>query len=214
MKSTTPKNGFLLDAILHILVGSGQSAFIQTPNFGLTRRDIPPSPRIVPAVHAERLTLQHFYDPPTTDRAQENQDARLPETLQNWPPTLITNFVYGCAVLERWGKTDAVGALRKLARATYYDQRPPPQTAKQAADDHRNEGNAARTARLTRRNGGEEEQKNQGAGEEEQNMDIDIMDIMMFLRYRSSAPPIQQGPCPEDVSTAKVQAWLQADPYA
>ena len=94
-----PKNGFLLDAILHILVGSGKSAFIQvrsfinalsrtimlillseTPNFGLTRRDIPPSPRIVPAVHAERLTLQHFYDPPTTDRAQENQDARLPET--------------------------------------------------------------------------------------------------------------------------------------
>jgi hypothetical protein len=176
----------------------------KTPNFRLNRSDIPPSPNSVPGVHMERLTLQHFHDPSpqTNDRAAQNQDARLPATLQNWPPTLITNFVYGCAVLKCWGKTAAVNALRKLARETYYNSRPLAQTAKQAADDHRSEEKMARSARLNRRN-----------NQEEQKMDIDIMDILMFFRYQSSAsngPPIQQGPCPEDVSTAKVQAWLQA----
>jgi len=201
-----PRNRFLVSFALHALVGSGESAFIQTPNFRLNRSDIPPSPNSVPGVHTERLTLQHFHDPSpqTNDRAAQNQDARLPETLQNWPPTLITNFVYGCAVLKRWGKPGAVNTLQKLARETYYDPRPLAQTAKH---DHRSKEKTARSARLNRKN-------SQGVGGEEQKMDIDIMDILMFLRYQSSSasnrPPMQQGPCPEDVSTAKVQAWLQA----
>jgi hypothetical protein len=190
---------------MHYLAQSRLPHVFKTPNFRLTRGDIPPSPNVVLGVHTERLTLQHFHDPSpqTNDRAAQNQDARLPETLQNWPPTLITNFVYGWAVLKCWGNTAAVDALQKLARETYYYQQPPAQTTKQAADDRRSEQEIARSGRLNGRN-------ERRAGAEEQEMDIDIMDIMMFLRYRSSAPPIQQGPCPEDVSTAKVQAWLHA----
>jgi hypothetical protein len=181
----------------------------KTPNFGLTRGDIPPSPNVVPGVHTEQLTLQHFHDPSpqTSDRAAQNQDARLPETLQNWPPTLITNFVYGYAVVKRWGKTNSVDTLRKLAKETYYNRQPLAQITKQPADENRRDQSKARSARFT---------EPPGSGEEDrQEMDIDIMDILMFLRRRSlvsDAPPIQQGPSPEDVSTEKVQAWLQRTP--
>jgi hypothetical protein len=72
-------------------------------------------------------------------------------------------------VLECWGKTGAVDALRKLARETYCDPRPPAQTAKQAADDHRSEEKTAWSARLNRRNNEGEEEK------------MDIMDILMFF---------------------------------
>jgi hypothetical protein len=74
----------------------------KTSNFGLNRSDILPSPQIVTANHIERLTLQHFHNASlqTTTLAPQNQDARLPESLQDWPPTLITNFVYGCAVVN------------------------------------------------------------------------------------------------------------------
>jgi hypothetical protein len=224
-----PKNGFLITSSLHILVGNGMSAFIQvrfyinafsrtitfilpskTPNLGLTRGDIPPSPNVVPGVHTERLTLQHFHDPSpqTNDRAAQNQDARLPETLENWPPILITNFVYGCAVVKRWGKTGSVDTLRKLARETYYNQRPQAQIAKQAEDDHHSEQKSVRAARLDNRN----KDKGAGAGEEEQKKHMDIMDILMFLRHKSvsEAPPIQLGASLEEASTTKVQAWLRA----
>jgi hypothetical protein len=39
-------------------------------------------------------------------------------------PTLITNFVYGCAVVKCWDETSSVDIMRKLAGAAYYDQRP------------------------------------------------------------------------------------------
>jgi len=61
----------------------------------------------------EQLTLQHFHEPSpqTNDHAAQNQDACLPETLRNWPPMLIMNFVYAYAVLKCWVKTDAVDTL-------------------------------------------------------------------------------------------------------
>ena len=153
----------------------------------------------------EQLTLQHFHEP-SPQSALQNQDAHLPETLWNWPPILITNFVYAYAVFKCWGKMDAVDTLQKLARDTCYKPQSPAQTAKHAADDTCSKEKMARSAQLNGRN-------NQGAGEEEKEMDIDVMDILMFLQYQSlasNAPPMQQGPCPEDVSTEKVQAWLQA----
>jgi len=93
-----------------------------------------------------------------------------------------------------------------LARETYYKPQSPAQTAKHAADDTCSKEKTAQSAQLNGMN-------NRGAGEEEQKMEIDIMDILMFLQHQSSAsnaPLMQQGLCLEDVSTAKVKAWLQA----
>jgi hypothetical protein len=119
----------------------------------------------------------------------------LPETLQNWPPTLVTNFVYGCALVKRWGKTGSVDTLQKS------------QITKQAADENCRDQSNSRSARFTSR------KEVNGSGEEEQQeMDINIMESLMFLRQRSlvsDAPPMQQGPSLEDVSMEKVRAWLQ-----
>jgi len=203
-----PRNGFLLSLTLHALVGHGASAFIQTPNFGLNRSDLPPSPRIVATDHIERLTLQHFHDASiqTTTLAPQNEDACLPESLADWPPTLITNFVYGYAVVKCWGKKNSIDIIRKLARETYYNRRPLAQTTKQVADERHSDQSKARSDRFARR------QEAHGSVEEErQEMDIDIMDVLMFLRHRSvvsNTRPMQQGPRPEDVSTEKVHAWL------
>jgi hypothetical protein len=79
--------------------------------------------------------------------------------------------VYGCAVLKCWGKPGALDTLRKLARETYYDQRPLAQIAK-TEDDHRSEQKSARAARFDERN----EEKVEGEGE--QKMDVDMMDIL------------------------------------
>jgi hypothetical protein len=100
-------------------------------------------------------------------------------------------------VVKCWGKTNSVGIIRELAREAYDDRRPLAQITKQAADERRRDQGKAQSARFTNR------QEAHGSGEEErQEMGIDIMDILMFLRHLSlvsNAPPMQQGPSPEDV---------------
>jgi hypothetical protein len=113
--------------------------------------------------------------------------------------------VYGYAVVKCWGNMGSVDTLRKLARETYYDQQPLAQIAEWAVDNCCSEQKAERAAQLDRRH------NKKGAGEEEQEMDIDIIDILMFLQFRSvSEVSPTQGASPEDVSTTKVQAWWWA----
>lgn len=41
----------------------------------------------------ERFTFQDFGDPDPTLVAKPNQDARPPNDLTHWPPSVITNFI-------------------------------------------------------------------------------------------------------------------------
>jgi hypothetical protein len=95
----------------------------KTPNFNLSRDAIPPSPQAVHTIHAEQLMLQHFHDPSPAINllSPHNQDARLPADLEDWPPMLITNFVYGCIMVKHWGKKDSFDILGRLTKGTYYD---------------------------------------------------------------------------------------------
>lgn len=186
----------------------------QTPNFKLSRDDIPPSPRPVDAIHTERLTLQHFQDPScgTTLISPHNQDARLPADLQDWPPILITNFVYGCTVVKCWGNMDSITTLQKLTQDTYYNPEAQTQMDDQAKDACHMEQHKVWADRLSKRNA--DQGAGQGVGEaEQQEMSMeDIMDFVACLWHQSSRSemPMQQGPSEEDVSREKVEAWLQS----
>src|SRR5262245_32647576 len=51
-----------------------------------------------------------------------NQDARQPADTSEWPPAMVIDFWYGCAVLRAWGIEESVSSLNDIAGAAYYDQ--------------------------------------------------------------------------------------------
>jgi hypothetical protein len=44
-----------------------------------------------------------------------------PQNMDQWPPALILDYVYGVAVLKAWGQQDFVDYAQAQTRATYYD---------------------------------------------------------------------------------------------
>ena len=167
-------------------------------------------PQSSPAVQS-RLTLQHFFEilsNITLQHAPNNKDARLPTDLSQWPPAIIIDFMYGAAALRKWGLKAGIDKLRKITKETYYFQDVPARKATAAKVQESVQAHAARASKRAEASGS-------GAaagGEEEQEMNRnDMMDIVVGLLWlqqpmsRTQPPSL---PCPEDVSTEKVAAWL------
>ena len=89
--------------------------------------DIPPSPLPVCGSQSNppgRLILQHFIEQShrtATLSYPHNQDARQPTDMNNFPPPVITDMLYGCAALLRWGNDQTASTIGSSVRSSYYD---------------------------------------------------------------------------------------------
>ncbi|KAJ7140310.1 hypothetical protein C8R43DRAFT_1018296 [Mycena crocata] len=113
------RNGLLLSNGLHRPFGTGEIAFLLTPNLYLLPDDVPNFGLLM-----QRLTVQHIFTPPgvvTTARlAPHNEDARLDVSPQA-PSADILHFFYACAVLQRWGSfAPGRGLISDQTHDTYY----------------------------------------------------------------------------------------------
>jgi hypothetical protein len=77
---------------------------------------------IQPSVASSRLIFQHFNtnDPLVAIVAPHNSDAKQSDS-NEWPPPIIFDVAYGCAVLKTWGVIDFLQFAWKRTRGTYYD---------------------------------------------------------------------------------------------
>jgi hypothetical protein len=167
-------------------------------------------PQSSPAVQS-LLTLQHFFkilSDITLQHARNNKDARLLIDLSQWPPAIIIDFVYGAAALGKW---PASINSRKTTKETYRFQEVRDETARKATAAKAQESVQAHAAQASKRAEASGSEAAAG-GEEEQEMNQnDMMDIVVGLPWlqqpmsRTQPPSL---PCPEDVSTEKVAAWL------
>jgi len=66
-----------------------------------------------------RLTL-HYFCEWDENLVPQNTDARPPPNNSAWPPSIITDFVYACAALKKWGSDDCLSAIREKTQKQYY----------------------------------------------------------------------------------------------
>ena len=148
--------------------------------------------------------------------AQPNQDARPPDDVMQWPPSVITDFVYACAIVRKWGSKRSTQMLRDLTRDVYSkghssapdivsQKRQQSQKQSQARSDHLKE----------RKGRGKEVENGDSHGmtlrREEQKPEMEeIMDWISFLWSRHANPckTPQQHESSEG-GEEKVREWLQ-----
>jgi hypothetical protein len=178
---------------------------LKTPNLSMTVNDVPRAP----AGAATRLTLQHLFEIPhgiTLRYAPNNTDARQPQDLSQWPTDLIVDFVYGTAVLKKWGTRTTIDLLTKMMKDKYYTGQIREEKARNAQAAQLQMSRQDRGARLLRRT----EASGSGAvadGEDEPERNWeDMMDIVNV--FWSQPPMSGTRPSPQDVNRERVEAWL------
>jgi hypothetical protein len=113
----------------------------------------------------------------------DNKMLRVPETLDNWPPSVIWDYWYGVAALLCWGSPEKlIPALRRL----YYEG--------EAADGtYEPDGNAGDSSESgTQDDDGEDEDESDECESEGTIFPCDAMDIIGLLWYSSSVKRDQQ----------------------
>src|SRR5260370_40950284 len=99
----------------------------QTPNFGLSVEDIPFHPARQTDVGSpdNRLTLHNFvpsdFGLMLTHFFPNNSDARQPQDPSIWPPPIILDIAYACAILHVCGSNDFIPEVRRRAHEAYYN---------------------------------------------------------------------------------------------
>ncbi|KAH9172519.1 hypothetical protein EDB89DRAFT_1851085 [Lactarius sanguifluus] len=96
------ENGVFLGKTLHAKLGTGEVAFLKTPNYGLDPTDIPrvePSDREGP-VPTDHFTLHRLATPPGYNPARIAAIAGTGTNLL--PPVVILDYVYGIAAYNQW----------------------------------------------------------------------------------------------------------------
>ncbi|RDB22332.1 hypothetical protein Hypma_010471 [Hypsizygus marmoreus] len=219
-----PRNGLLLALSYHRELCYKWLAFLKTPNFCLLPEDVPSSPGSVPGPSG-RLTLQYFVVPDPTLIASQNQDARPTGDLTSWPPSVITDVVYACAVVQKWGSEDSKKRLQQVTHNTYYNDGTLHRAAsnkdrgiaQQTLDrQHRSEMRDLGNAPLP---GSDENQvtgmNGMGSGQSrlrsQREKTDEIFDWILHL-WSSHATPRgtqQQDQDLEDIKQKRVQEWLQ-----
>jgi len=97
------QNGVFLRKDLHAQFGDAMSAFLKTPNFALNPADVP---RIEPGgMPTSRITLQHII-PPIGLFLIPQCDVRADWSSPLAPPSILLDYVYGVAAINRWGVND------------------------------------------------------------------------------------------------------------
>ncbi|KAG8221110.1 hypothetical protein J3R82DRAFT_2637 [Butyriboletus roseoflavus] len=106
------ENGILLRKDLHADFGMAAIGFLKTPNFAMLPTDVPWIEQ-GPIPHS-RTTLQYHMPPTGSDivlqrdiRADWSRDELPP------PPSILLDFMYGAAVVKRWGCNPLGDVLRK-----------------------------------------------------------------------------------------------------
>jgi hypothetical protein len=167
---------------------------IQTPTFALNTDDVPSSPNQVSGPSG-RLTLQHFHNRPPFS-APPNQDARPPDHLTNWPPSVITNFLYAYAALKKCGSENSRAFLWKESRDLYNEddassrggmsqgreqQRQQRERRRQARDDRYRVREQARLNALSAGNERTHEGRNPGTTSQKELQELEMADIMNWV---------------------------------
>ncbi|KAH9022934.1 hypothetical protein EDB84DRAFT_1274435, partial [Lactarius hengduanensis] len=96
------ENGVFLAKSLHAKLGTGEVAFLKTPNYGLDPTDIPriePTDREGP-VPTDHFTLHRLATPPGYNPARIAAIAGTGTNLL--PPVVILDYVYGIAAYNQW----------------------------------------------------------------------------------------------------------------
>ncbi|KAF8431058.1 hypothetical protein L210DRAFT_3508028 [Boletus edulis BED1] len=108
----SPENGMFLSTELHSRFGRGASAFLKTPNFALKPEDIPwVEPGKIPA---SRTTIQHFESWDPEDQYPVLQgNVRVDWTVVGAPLSILLDYTYGVAVIQRWATADILNLLEK-----------------------------------------------------------------------------------------------------
>ncbi|KAI9568616.1 hypothetical protein HD554DRAFT_2314212 [Boletus coccyginus] len=120
-----PRNGILLNNMIHVSFDTGGIAFLMTPNFALTVDDIPYYQPPSAGSPANRLTLQHIqpspFGPSQSYSSPHNSDARQPQDLSQWPLAIIADLSYASTVLRAWGIKDFIEYVREKSIHHYYE---------------------------------------------------------------------------------------------
>jgi hypothetical protein len=162
-----------------------------------------------------RFTLQYFHPVQVlSGLAPNNQDARPPVDQTDWPPSILTDFFYGCAVVQKWGSRRCRTILQELTKDEYYEQ----EASQKEQVPSKNQKVRERNERAERR--ALAEQRECRSEQQEQPMRLeDIMDLLLFFRtghnVRSQAPPDPEVLPPRirdedlDASREKVEEWVR-----
>ncbi|KAI0002222.1 hypothetical protein BJV74DRAFT_817907 [Russula compacta] len=106
------RNGILLSPDLHRTFGQGELVFLKTPNFVLSRDDIPSEGVMVYQDLPYRITMQHFV-PDSSIQPLPDHDAYLIGMEDTLPPAIILDFIYGAAAYKHW-RSDKENVHEKL----------------------------------------------------------------------------------------------------
>ncbi|KAG8221107.1 hypothetical protein J3R82DRAFT_2630 [Butyriboletus roseoflavus] len=107
------ENGILLRKDLHQEFGMAVIGFLNTPNFAMLPTDVPWIEQ-GPIPHS-RTTLQYLMKPHTGRGSLEQWDIRADWSRDELPPppSILLDFMYGAAVVKRWGCNPLGDVLRK-----------------------------------------------------------------------------------------------------
>ncbi|KAG8221067.1 hypothetical protein J3R82DRAFT_2582 [Butyriboletus roseoflavus] len=107
------ENGILLRKDLHQKFGMAAIGFLKTPNFAMLPTDVPWIEE-GPIPHS-RATLQYHIEPHAGRGSLQQWDIRADWSRDKLPPppSILLDFMYGAAVVKRWGCNPLGDVLRK-----------------------------------------------------------------------------------------------------
>jgi len=197
---------------VHRLLGRGEVAFLKarhhlfhslyishlwilwlyTPYFALRTDEVPPSTLPVSGPLGW-LTFQYFCDSDPSIIAQPNQDARPPNDLT---PSIITDFIYGYAVVRKWGSKRSTEMLQDLTQDFYYKGNAP---ARDIGSQKREQQKRRRSNRLEARIQRRDKGKNVEHGDSHgmtlrgEKQKFEMEEIMDWISFLCMQTPV--GPC-------------------
>jgi hypothetical protein len=118
-----------------------------------------------------------------------------------WPPSIVTDFVYACSALMKWGLGDARAMLQQSTRDLYYKGDPPEQGSTSLIRGKQKRERDDRRKRL-------KERKSQGTQQEGEELKMgEVMDMVMCLWSIHSRP--RESRDRSSGSQEWLEEWLQ-----
>ncbi|RDB30981.1 hypothetical protein Hypma_000150 [Hypsizygus marmoreus] len=190
-----PRNGLLLNIVVHRFLGLNLCAILHTPNMYMISTDVHNN---YPAMQ-RMLTLQHFRSLESEhDLCPPNCTKPIPDS-PTFPPLVIFDFCYGSAALKAWGNPAFLGDALAESQSSYY-------TGGQQALQERK----AHKDQQRKRNKHSRNAHDNAA----QGMEIDAWDVLLMFRGKYFEVPVDDNPergtgCPKEVHE-KVSSWLES----
>ncbi|KAH7886575.1 hypothetical protein F5I97DRAFT_1926900 [Phlebopus sp. FC_14] len=216
----TVENGLLLRSDLHQCLGLGIIAFMKTPNFAMQCDDVhrvenDPMPDT-------RITMQYM-EPPTEHElyAPLPCDVHMTGTGESSPPSILLDFMYGAAAVQRW-PTDALSQVLKKRFEDFKNISPLPQQPL-SSDDSEDFAADSGSEYKPGRSGTKRGRSRRSATSTEMLQAMDhVLVLSMLLRGVTPEQIVAERERREkeaqahtqEVARAKVQQWQQAQDTA